>query len=157
MTTGGLNEGQLYDMELQTLEAVHDASNFNASGYDILVDVVPRLTAEIRRLHGWQPSPDEDEMIAATKLRRPRVRSNDAMARVRFLVDTVHPDHGYVSKGEVLVVDRIYVPEYEKLGIGEETDDDADKGREPMPEKPKNWGKYALPASGEAAGGSVGG
>lgn len=77
------------------------------------------------------------------------------MARVRYLVDTVHPDHGYVNKGEVLVVDRIYVTDYEKLGIAEETDDDADKDRDPVREMPKGWGKHALPASGEGAGGSV--
>jgi hypothetical protein len=46
------------------------------------------------------------------------------MPRVRFLKDTVHPDHGHVKKGEVLLVDRIYVRDYERLGIAEETDDD---------------------------------
>jgi hypothetical protein len=46
------------------------------------------------------------------------------MARVKFLVDTVHPDYGQVEKGEVLKVDRAYLDEYEKLGIGEESDDD---------------------------------
>jgi hypothetical protein len=46
------------------------------------------------------------------------------MPRVRFLKDTVHPDHGRVKKGEVLLVDRAYVRDYEQLGIAEETDDD---------------------------------
>lgn len=51
------------------------------------------------------------------------------MARVKFLQDTVHPDHGAVKKGEILVVDRDYVRDYEELGIAEETDDDATKRR----------------------------
>jgi hypothetical protein len=46
------------------------------------------------------------------------------MARVRFLAETVHPDHGVVQKGEVLVVDRSYVEHYERLKIAEETDDE---------------------------------
>lgn len=46
------------------------------------------------------------------------------MARVRFLKDTVHPDHGEVKKGEVLLVERAYVRDYEALGLAEETDDD---------------------------------
>ena len=45
------------------------------------------------------------------------------MPRVKFLVDTVHPDHGEIKKGEVLIVDRAYVDEYEKLEIAEETED----------------------------------
>lgn len=46
------------------------------------------------------------------------------MARVKFLKDTIHPDHGEVKKGEVLIVDRAYVRDYEELGIAHETDDD---------------------------------
>lgn len=45
------------------------------------------------------------------------------MARVKFLIDTVHPFYGEVKKGEVLKVTREYLDEYEKLGTGEETDD----------------------------------
>lgn len=80
------------------------------------------------------------------------------MPRVRFMVDTVHPDHGYVSEGEVLIVSRDYVLEYEKLNIAKETDDDANTSRQPQIEKPEGWGTHALPESRELeppdAGGS---
>ena len=78
------------------------------------------------------------------------------MARVRFLVDTVHPDYGYVLKGEVVSVDRAYVKDYEDLKIAEETDDDLTRERGAAnDEKPKGWGRYELPASEEPAGGTV--
>lgn len=53
-----------------------------------------------------------------------RRKAETPMPRVRFLKDTMHPDHGHVKKGEVLLVDRAYVRDYEALGIAEETDDD---------------------------------
>ena len=45
------------------------------------------------------------------------------MARVKFKVDTIHPFYGAVKKGEVLKVTYEYLRDYEKLGVGEETDD----------------------------------
>lgn len=45
------------------------------------------------------------------------------LARVKFLKDTVHPDHGSVQRGEVVYVDRAYVEDYRKFELAEETDE----------------------------------
>lgn len=69
------------------------------------------------------------------------------MARMKFLVDTVHPDYGYVSKGDVLKVDQPYVKEYTDLKIAEETDDDYSRGVDDKhDEPPKGWGKHQVRA-----------
>jgi hypothetical protein len=78
------------------------------------------------------------------------------MPVVKFLKDTVHPDHGYVTKGEVLRVARDYVRDYENLGIAEEVEQLPDE-REPVSDMPRGWGKNALPESGAPAGGDVSG
>jgi hypothetical protein len=49
------------------------------------------------------------------------------MARVKFLKDSVHPDYGYVKKGEVLAVPQEYLRDYEAAGIAEESDDDVSR------------------------------
>lgn len=49
------------------------------------------------------------------------------MPKVKFTVDTVHPDYGEVKKGEVLLVSRDYLRDYEELGTAKEIDDDDTK------------------------------
>jgi hypothetical protein len=45
------------------------------------------------------------------------------MPRVKFNLDTVHPDLGEVKAGEVHSVERAYLDDYERLGIADETDE----------------------------------
>jgi len=51
------------------------------------------------------------------------------MPRVKFLVDTVHPDYGAVQKGEILRVPAAYLRDYLAAGVAEEADDDAKVSR----------------------------
>jgi len=53
-----------------------------------------------------------------------RAFSPTATRKVKFLIDTVHPDYGEVKAGEVLRVQRDYLDDYEELGIAEDTDDE---------------------------------
>lgn len=54
------------------------------------------------------------------------------MPRVKFLVDTQHPDYGQVKKGDVLEVGNLYAEHYEALGTAEPSDADASRA------EPKN-------------------
>lgn len=62
--------------------------------------------------------------VRAEKNLRGRVSNSIATRKVKFLRDTVHPDYGQVSEGEVLRVRRDYLDDYEELGIAVETDDE---------------------------------
>lgn len=46
------------------------------------------------------------------------------MARVEILKNTVHPFYGEVKKGEVLKMSAEYLRDYEKAGLGKESDDE---------------------------------
>jgi len=46
------------------------------------------------------------------------------MARVKFLVNTSHPDYGEIKEGEVLAVTRDYADHYIQLGFAEDSSED---------------------------------
>lgn len=45
------------------------------------------------------------------------------MPKVKILKDLSHPDYGFLEPGDVVVVSRDYVRDYEALGFAEEVDE----------------------------------
>ena len=45
------------------------------------------------------------------------------MPKVKILKDLSHPDYGFLEEGDVVIVSRDYVRDYEALGFAEEVDE----------------------------------
>lgn len=73
--------------------------------------------------NGTASEGDQPPAVASVTYTKVTLPKGPPVARVRFLVDTVHPDYGQVKKGEVLIVDRQYVAHYEQAKIAIEADD----------------------------------
>ncbi len=66
------------------------------------------------------------------------------MPKVKILKDLSHPDYGFLEEGDVVIVSRDYVRDYEALGFAEEVDEgDVSRavGSEPVLEMPKGMAK----------------